>query len=312
VSGPLIVDVDTGVDDALALAYLSQRAPELLAITTVAGNVPIDMSTGNTLKVQAWLGKSEIPVHRGASRPLGVPYLDAAHVHGTNGLGDATLPESDRSEAEGHAVEAILRLAERYAGELTVLTLGPMTNLAIALNLRPGLVEQIRRVVVMGGSFFNPGNITPHAEFNVYADPHAAQQVFVAVWTEVIALGLDVTHQTVISRAAWEGIADDASLPALLAKLILRRSYEERRLKGVYLHDPLAALTAIDSEFIQGIRGAVEVTLDGDERGRTVFREGEGNVVVARSVRAVEAERTLCEAMGISWESSEGAATSAE
>jgi inosine-uridine nucleoside N-ribohydrolase len=308
----LIVDVDTGVDDALALAYLSRRAPELLAITTVAGNVPIDMSTGNTLKVQAMLGKSEIPVHRGASRPLAVPYLDAAHVHGTNGLGDAVLPHSDRSEAEDHAVEAILRLAERYSGELTVLTLGPMTNLAIALNLRPELVEQVRRVVVMGGAFFNPGNITPHAEFNVYADPHAAQQVFAADWPELVALGLDVTHQTVISRAAWEGIPDDAGSPALLAKQILRRSYEERRLKGVYLHDPLAALTSIDPEFVEGSRGAVEVTLDGDERGRTVFREGAGNVVVARSVRAAEAERTLCEAMGIAWVSSEDTGTSAE
>jgi purine nucleosidase len=311
-SGPLVVDVDTGVDDALALAFLSARIPHLLAVTTVAGNAPIDSSTGNTLKVLAFVGNSEVPVHRGASRPLSVPYLDAAHVHGTNGLGDATLPESDRSEAEDHAVEAILRLAERYAGELTILTLGPMTNLAIALNLRPALSDQVRRVVVMGGSYFNPGNITPHAEYNVYADPHAAQQVFNAAWPEVIALGLDVTHQTVISRATWEAIPDDASNPALLAKYILRRSYEERALKGVFLHDPLAALATVDPEIISGAQGSIEVTLDGDERGRTTFREGGGNVIVARTVRAVAAEQAICEALDIDWKSHEGAALNAE
>jgi inosine-uridine nucleoside N-ribohydrolase len=311
-SGPLIVDVDTGVDDAIALAFLARRAPELVAVTTVAGNVPIDVSTPNSLKVLAWLGQSEVPVHRGASRPLAVPYLDAAHVHGENGLGNADLPDSDRSEAEDNAIEAILRLADIYTGELTILTLGPTTNLAIALNIRPTLIEQIRRVVVMGGAFFNPGNIRGNAEFNIYADPHAAQQVFTAGWKEIIALGLDVTHQTVISRATWNGIPANASKPAQLAKLILERSYTERNLDGFYLHDPLAALTAIDPEFVSTQRGAIEVTLDGPERGRTVFTEGEGHNLVAVSVRASEAEQTICEALDIAWVSHHRARKNAE
>lgn len=311
-SGPIIVDVDTGVDDAIALAFLARRASQLLAITTVAGNVSIDLSTPNSLKVLSWLGQSEVPVHRGASRPLAMPYLDAAHVHGENGLGNAELPASDRSEAEDNAVEAILRLADIYTGELTILTLGPMTNLAIALSLRPGLVDQIRRVVAMGGSFFNPGNITPHAEFNIYADPHAAHQVLSAEWKEIIALGLDVTHQTVISRATWAEIPSNASRPAQLAKLILERSYSERNLDGFFLHDPLAALIAIDAEFVGTQRGLVEITLDGSERGRTIFAEGAGNVYVATSVRSIEAEQAICNALDITWVAHDEAKANAE
>lgn len=311
-SGPLLVDVDTGVDDALALAFLTARAPHLLAVTTVAGNVPRSYATPNTLKVLSWVGAADIPVHEGASRPLSVPYHDAAHVHGGNGLGNVEFPDSDRSVAEGHAVDTILTLAERYADELTVLTLGPMTNLAMALNLRPELVEQIRRVVVMGGVFFNPGNVTPHAEFNVFADPHAASQVFAAPWREVIALGLDVTHRTTINRATWEAIPDDGPAAAVMARRILARSFLERQLDGFYLHDPLAALVTIDPDIIEGSRGIVDVVLDGDERGKTTFTAGDGPVVVATGVRAREAEQTICEALGIAWHPDSRAAANAE
>lgn len=300
-TGPLLIDVDTGVDDAIALAFLARRAPGLMAVMTVAGNVPIDSSTENSLRVLSWLGRSEIPVHRGASRPLAVPYFDAAHVHGGNGLGNVELPNSDRSEAENDAVGTILNFADRYSSQLTILTLGPLTNLAIALSLRPRLTTQISRVVVMGGAFFNPGNVTPHAEFNVYADPHAAAQVLTADWAEIIVLGLDVTHRTVISRATWEGIPQSASAPARLARQILERTYTERNLDGFYLHDPLAALVTVDSEFISGKNGAIDVVLDGEQRGKTRFREGEGTAVVAVSVAAESAERAICDALDIEW-----------
>lgn len=300
-SGPLIVDVDTGVDDAIALAFLVKRSPQLLAVTTVAGNVPIDASTANSLKVLAWLGSEEIPVHRGASRPLAVPYLNAAHVHGENGLGKARLPESTASETGENAVEAMLRLADIYSGELTILTLGPLTNLAIALSLRPSLVEQIREVVVMGGAFLSPGNITPHAEFNVYADPHAAQQVFAADWAKLVVLGLDVTHQTVISKATWDSIPEESSKSAQLTKQILGRTYQERGLDGFFLHDPLAALTTVDPEFIGVECGTVDVVIDGPERGRTRFSKGDSNLFVATSVRAEQAEQEICSALDIQW-----------
>ncbi|MEJ7837790.1 MAG: nucleoside hydrolase [Thermomicrobiales bacterium] len=299
--GPLLVDVDTGVDDAIALAFLVRRVPELLAVTTVAGNVPIDFSTPNTRNVVAWLGREDIPVHRGASRPLSVPYHDAAHVHGGNGLGNTTLPESPKPESAEHAVDAILRLAAEHEGELIILMLGPLTNLAIALSLRPALVDQIRKVVIMGGTYANPGNITPHAEFNIYADPHAAQQVFAAKWPQLVALGLDVTHQTVISRSTWNAIPWDASRPSQLARLILARSYDERNLEGFYLHDPLAALTVIDPEIVGVEHGRIEVTDEGDRRGQTTFTPGDGNHQVATSVRASQAEQSICDALDVVW-----------
>jgi purine nucleosidase len=311
-SGPLIIDVDTGLDDALALGVLTAREPQLLAVTTVAGNVGIDASTENTLRVLAWLGASEIPVHRGASRPLAAPAVDAAHVHGTNGLGNAELPTSDRSSAEDDAIQAILRLAERYSGELTLVAVGPLTNIAIALSLRPSLVEQVRRLVVMGGAFWAPGNITPHAEFNIYVDPHAANQVFAAQWRELLVLGLDVTHQTVISRRTWGGIGESAPPPAQLARMILRRTFEEREMAGAYLHDPLAALVALDPDLVGFRQGTVVVETDGDESGRTFFTEGEGNVRVASSVNGIAAEQSICEALGIAWVSHDGAAENAE
>lgn len=300
-TGPLLVDVDTGVDDAIALAFLLRRVPDLLAVTTVAGNVPIDFSTPNTRNVLSWLGRDDIPVHRGASRPLAVPYHDAAHVHGGNGLGNATLPDSATPEATEHAVDAILRLAAEHEGELTILTLGPLTNLAIALNLRPALTDQIRKVVIMGGAYFNPGNITPHAEFNIYADPHAAQQVFAAEWSQFVALGLDVTHQTVIPRSTWIAIPEEATAPSQLARLILARSYQERGLEGFYLHDPLAALSLIDPQIVGIESGRIEVNVDGDRRGQTMFTSGEGNHQVATSVRATEAEQSICEALDMVW-----------
>jgi inosine-uridine nucleoside N-ribohydrolase len=311
-TGPLIVDVDTGVDDALALALLTRRNPGLLAVTTVAGNAGIDDATENTLRVLAWLGQSEIPVHRGASRPLSIPNRVAADVHGDNGLGNVVLPASNRSEANGNAIETILNLAERHVGDLTVLTLGPMTNLAIALSLRPRLVDQVRRVVVMGGAYFNPGNTTPFAEFNVLVDPDAASQVFNAGWQELIALGLDVTHQTTISRATWDSIPEDASPPAILAKRILARSFTERKLDGFFLHDPLAALMTIESEIIGTDRGSIEVELDGPRIGKTTFTAGDGPIAVATLVDAETAERGICEALGIAWMGNAAARQNAE
>jgi inosine-uridine nucleoside N-ribohydrolase len=311
-TGPLIVDVDTGVDDALALAFLTRRNPGLLAVTTVAGNAGIDDATENTLRVLAWLDQSEIPVHRGASRPLSIPNRVAADVHGDNGLGNVDLPASNRSEANGNAVETILNLAEHHAGELTILTLGPMTNLAIALSLRPRLVDQVRRVVVMGGAYFNPGNTTPFAEFNVLVDPHAASQVFNAGWQELIAIGLDVTHQTTISRATWDAIPGNASPSAMLAKRILDRSFTERKLDGFFLHDPLAALVTVESDVISAARGSIEVEFGGDQIGKTTFTKGDGPVVVATSVNVEHAERSICDALGIAWVGDAGARQNAE
>jgi purine nucleosidase len=284
---PLLLDVDTGIDDALAIAYAVESGVRLVGVSAVAGNVPIDDSTRNSRSVLSWLGAESVPVHRGASRPLAVPYRDAAHVHGDNGLGGADLGESRAPESQVNGVQAILDAAKRYKGELVVAAVGPLTNLAMAISLVPDLVTMVRRVVVMSGAFCVPGNVTPRAEFNAFADPHAAQQVMSAKWNELVAVGLDVTHQTAISRTQWKALDANGSASADLVRRITGRTFTERGMKGLFLHDPLAVAVALDASLVTTEPRDIVVQTDGDERGNTTPVSG-GNVRVAF---AVDAER---------------------
>lgn len=295
---PVMLDVDTGVDDAAAIAYALGLEADLVGVSTVAGNVGIDLSTGNTLKVLSLLGAEEVPVFRGASKPLVAEYVDAAHVHGGNGLGGAVLPEALAEEADLTAPEAIIAMAEEFAGELVIVAVGPYTNIAMALSLRPDLPQMVRRLVVMGGAYFNPGNITPHAEYNIYTDPHAAQQVFAADWRELIAIGLDVSHQTAITKKMWDAIPQDAEGAAWLMKAIVERTYVERVRSGFFLHDPLAMAVALDDSLVTTESLFVDVVADGEERGKTVVSAG-GNVRVANTVDAERFVRQFCDAVGI-------------
>lgn len=174
----LLIDTDPGVDDALAL-LMALRHPraEVVGITVTAGNVGIQHTTRNALTLVERCGL-EVPVFVGADRPLVWPAVDAAYVHGSDGFGDAGLPAPTRAAESEHAVQAILRLSREHAGELTLVTLGPLTNLALALRLDPSLPERIPRLVVMGAAVTGLGNITPSAEFNIYFDPEAAKVVF--------------------------------------------------------------------------------------------------------------------------------------
>lgn len=284
---PLLLDVDTGIDDALAIAYAVESGVRLVGVSAVAGNVPIDDSTRNSRSVLSWLGAESVPVHRGASRPLAVSYRDAAHVHGDNGLGGADLGESRAPESQVNGVQAILEAAERYKGELVVAAVGPLTNLAMALSLAPDLVTTVRRVVIMSGAFHVSGNVTPHAEFNAFADPHAAQQVMSAKWNDLVAVGLDVTHQTAISRPQWEMLDPDSGAIAGLVRRITGRTFAERGMKGFYLHDPLAVAVALDASLVTTESHGIVVETDGDQRGKTTPVSGEN----VRLALAVDAER---------------------
>lgn len=282
----LVLDVDTGIDDALALAFaVRSAAAELVAVTTLAGNVGVERTTANTMAVLDWLGASDIPVHRGASRPLVRDHRDATYFHDADGLGGANLPASRRSIGSDRGPAAIVRLAAARPGELTLVCVGPLTNLAIALNVEPDLPSLLRRVVVMGGAFTVPGNVTPAAEFNVFADPEAASQVFAAPLPDLTAIGLDVTQQTTLSRAIWEAAdrrpAGDAA--AQLVGRVCRQSFLDRGLESIYLHDPLAVAVALDPTLVATEAVQVEVQLHGAEEGRT-RTGGSGPVRVAREV----------------------------
>lgn len=295
---PVMMDVDTGVDDAAALALAAGLRVNLVGVSTVAGNVNVDQATDNTLRILATLGLEGVPVFRGASRPLAVAYQDATHIHGERGLGDATLPSSPVSEAEMSGPDAIIAMAEQYDGELVLVMVGPLTNLAIAMSLRPAIVRQIAKVVVMGGAYFTEGNVREWAEYNVMTDPDAANQVFSANWNEIVAIGLDVTHQVAITEKMWEQIPADAEGAAGLIRAISRRTFETRVRSGFFLHDPLALAVAIDPLLVSGERYAVTVSTAPDSIGRTDVSEG-GNVLVATAVDADRFQRLFCDATGI-------------
>jgi inosine-uridine nucleoside N-ribohydrolase len=295
-----MLDVDTGVDDAMAIALAVGLKLNLIGVSTVSGNVDIDRATENTRRILGWLRAGSIPIHRGASRPLAVPAQAATHVHGENGLGGAEFPGPAAPASRINGVQAILVNAEHYSDELTLVALGPLTNVAQALSIRPALVHQIRRLIVMNGAFFTSGNVTPHAEFNAYADPHAAAQVLEADWMDVTAVGLDVTHSTIFSRHQWETIEDHSSRSAQLVRKITARTFTERGMDGFYVHDALALATAFQPDLIGTTAADVEVLADVDRRGKTVAHvQDHGNVKVATTVDVDAFDRLLAEALGI-------------
>jgi purine nucleosidase len=288
---PLILDVDTGTDDALALAYaVASRGIDLIAVTTVAGNVDVEKTTANTLSVLDWLGGGDVPVHRGASRPLVGPHQDASYFHDEGGLGGAQLPHSTRSIGADRGPAALIRLARQYPGMLTLVALGPLTNLAIALNVDPALPELLKSVVVMGGAFTVHGNTTPAAEFNILIDPEAAEQVFSAPFFNLTAVGLDVTEQVALTRDDWDAANAANSLPvsASLLREVGKFAFSQLGRDQFSLHDPLVVAIAADPTLI-GVRElAIAVEVVEPDRGRTRI-VGPGTVRVAASVDAPRA-----------------------
>jgi purine nucleosidase len=289
---PLVLDVDTGTDDALALAYaVASPRIELVAVSTVAGNVDVEKTTANTLSVLDWLGADDVPVHRGASRPLVRPHQDASHFHDEGGLGGARLPSSTRTVGADRGPAALIRLAHQRPGELTLVALGPLTNVAIALNVEPKLPELLKSVVVMGGAFTVPGNTTPAAEFNILVDPEAADQVFTAPFPNITAVGLDVTQQVALTRDDWDRVNAASALPrtASLLREVGKSAFSRLGRDQFSLHDPLSVAVAIDPMWIAVRDVAIAVATAEPELGRTRI-VGPGNVHVAASV---DSERAL-------------------
>lgn len=268
----MILDVDTGVDDALALA-LAARAPavNLLAATTVAGNVTLPHTTENTRRVLAFLGAGDVPVHRGFSRPLARPLHQAQHVHGETGLGTLQLPPAAGPLRKPSAPEFLVETIMAAPGAITLVCVGPLTNLAAAIALEPDLPGALRRLVVMGGAL-QRGNVTPHAEFNIFVDPEAAAQVFAACALTMV--GLDVTERTTLARRDWEPLRDVDTPAARLVYGVCEQTFRDLGQDAVQLHDPLAVGVAIDPSFCHAKRGHLSVETAADWcAGRTTFAE---------------------------------------
>ena len=277
------MDVDTGVDDALALLLaLSSPEVELVGISTVAGNVPLPRTTDNTLRLLQWAGRGDVSVYVGAERPLVRNAVAAADVHGATGLGAAQLPEARTSPA-GDGVEFLLSTLQARPGEVILVATGPLTNLARAEAQVPGVLRRARQVVIMGGAMRAPGNVTPTAEFNFYADPHAARQVL-ASEAELVLVGLDVTDQVVLEQAALQSCAGPrAAFCRAACEPVIAFESAHYGFAGMHVHDPVALGAALWPQLFRTQQLWVDVETTGELTA--------GQVVVDQRTLASDQER---------------------
>ncbi|MCU1302723.1 MAG: hypothetical protein JWQ87_3007 [Candidatus Sulfotelmatobacter sp.] len=263
----VIIDTDPGVDDALAL-LLAMRSPELKieAITPVAGNVPLELTLPNALRMVEIAGRTDIPVAAGARAPLVRRLVTAAYAHGENGLGGAVFPEPKTKPAKEPAAELIRQIVRKFPGEVTLLTIGPLTNIATALSTDPELAGMVRALVMMGGSL-SGGNITPAAEFNIYVDPEAARVVFQS-GIPITMVGLDVTRKTSLTEEHLRQLQGAQNPVSQAAATIARNAIEHNRERGFIvgpnMHDSLAVAGFIDPSLLKLKEYYVDVETTGE------------------------------------------------
>ncbi|MFN6977043.1 MAG: nucleoside hydrolase [Gemmobacter sp.] len=272
----IIIDTDPGQDDAVAI-LLALASPEidLLGITCVAGNVPLPLTTRNARIVCELARRPDVPVFAGCDRPVAGRLVTAEHVHGKTGLDGADLPEPTMPLQAAHAVDFIIDTLRREApGTVTLCPIGPLTNIATALTRAPDIAPRIARIVLMGGAYFEVGNITPAAEFNIYVDPEAARTVFRA-GAPITVVPLDVTHKALTS-AAWLDALRALGTPvghavAGWCNFFERFDKEKYGSLGAPLHDPGTIAWLLAPALFTGREINVEIELAGEfTRGMTV------------------------------------------
>jgi len=272
----VIIDCDPGIDDAVAIVMAMQHPGfEILGITTTFGNATIDQATKNALRIVELSGK-DIPVFRGADKPLSVPLRDPpAFVHGDDGMGNTQQPEPELRAQEKPAAQFLVDVAKAYPGQITILAVGRLSNLAEAIKLDSHFVRNIREVVVMGGALYVPGNVSPVAEANVGGDPHAADMVFTESW-KLTMIGLDVTTKVRLNEVTLSRVmARNQRFGHFL--YTITRFYEEfhREVEnvtgGFYVHDPSAVVYLIKPEIFEVKEGPVRVVCEGIAIGQTIM-----------------------------------------
>ena len=254
---PIFIDCDPGIDDAVAL-LLACASPELsiLGVSTVAGNRPLPVTTNNALRVLQLAGRAEIPVFAGCARPLLSAEIRTATVHGDDGVGGVPLPEVERRASDRHGVDALIETFRREpSGSVTLVAIGPLTNVAMALVKAPEIAPRIKQLVIMGGATFVPGNMTPSAEFNFWADP-AAAHVVMSSQVPIGLFGLDVTLKVIANKAR---LARLLALPNTCGKLAAKM-IEAYAIGDPGLHDPCTIAWLLDRSLFSGI--ACQMTVD--------------------------------------------------
>jgi purine nucleosidase len=278
---PIIIDTDPGQDDAIAL-LLALASPELdvLAVTTVAGNVPQPLVTDNARSLLTLANRTDVPVYRGCERPLLRPLYTAEYVHGPTGVDGTDLPRPTVAAEPGHAVDLIIEACLDAQEPITLCPLGPLTNIGMAIAKAPAIVGRIREIVWMGGAFEEPGNTTDLAEFNAYVDPHAAH-IVVSSGAPLTIMPLDVTHRALMTPDHVERL-DGFGTPVATAAAGMIRFYErydidKYDIPGAPLHDPCVIAYLVDPSMFSGVTGVVTVDHTHEETiGNTELADVEG------------------------------------
>ncbi|WLP90900.1 nucleoside hydrolase [Gordonia sp. NB41Y] len=330
----LFYDCDTGIDDSVALLYLLGRDDvDLVGVASTAGNVPVDVVTANNLSWLSLCGRTDIPVYRGADAPLVADLMTTEDTHGPLGVGYAELPTPTMAAAETDAADAWIEASLAHPGELVGLVTGPSTSLATALRRDRSLPYRLRRLVIMGGAFHVHGNTTPTSEWNVAVDPEAAAEVFAAFAADgtpnPIVCALDLTEQIVTTpdhivrlaaaagstplecpdpsdRRGLRSVASNEIIRHLVDALRFYLEFHEAHDEGyiAHLHDPFAAMVALDPTLVETVGAHVAVELGGTlTRGTTVADErgmwdGAPNVAIATSTDVDAVFDALIETVG--------------
>ena len=273
----IIIDTDPGQDDAVAilLALASPDDIEVLAITAVAGNVPLELTAKNARIICELAGRTDLPVFAGCDRPIGRTLVTAEHVHGKTGLDGPVLPDPQMPLQDQHAVDFIIeKLRAQPAGTITLCPLGPLTNIATALTKAPDIAQKIAAIVLMGGAYFEVGNITPTAEFNIYVDPEAADIVFKS-GIDITVMPLDVTHKALVTKPrndAFRALGTPVgNAVAEMTDFFERFDKKKYGSAGAPLHDPCVTAYLIRPELFSGRRINVEIETSSElTRGMSV------------------------------------------
>lgn len=275
----VIIDTDPGVDD-LAAIYLALASPELHveALTTVYGNIEVETSTRNALSLLELAGRTDIPVYRGASKPLIRPPYFAKHIHGNNGFGGVEAPHPSVTEAKGYAAMEIVRRCNEAPNEITILALAPVTNIALALSIDPGIAKKVKRIIVMGGAVRVAGNMSPVASFNLASDPEAARIMYQS-GAQIVQVGLDVCTKVRISQENLNRIRVSGTRPGdflLEAAEFRRKAYiaaqqSSETETGVFFNDVPAVAYALWPELFKVQPAFVSIETEGElTAGQTV------------------------------------------
>ncbi|AMB93775.1 nucleoside hydrolase [Aerococcus sanguinicola] len=286
----IILDLDPGIDDSLALIYTALNSDcDILGVTTVSGNVDANQGARNASYLCDFLGMDQVPIYEGAGQPLQRPYRDARDTHGEDGLGEAVWAKEKRVQDQS-ALDFIQAALENYPGELEILALGPLTNLAQVEEARPGLLSQAKALRIMGGAYQVQGNCSPYAEYNFWCDPEAARLVFNSDLPETYLYPLDVTYQILMTPNCRELIrqfdTEVGRLVYAITRFYVDFHWQAERTLGCVINDPLVPVDMLAGicDFIQA---DIEIVTSGERDAQSVVKaRPDGKVAVAQAVDA--------------------------